>query len=99
VSGNDHDVSVAAVGPEDWRDLRAIRLEALRSEPAAYSSSYEETLSWPDKEWQRRLTNDHSMVLVARVLTRPIGMVGGYLSSDEGDDSVAVVFGVYVASE
>ena len=50
MSGNDEDVSVAAVGPEDWRDLRAIRLEALRPEPAAYSSSYEETLSWTDEE-------------------------------------------------
>jgi ribosomal protein S18 acetylase RimI-like enzyme len=99
VSGNDHDVSVAAVGPEDWRDLRAIRLEALRSEPAAYSSSYAETLARPDEHWQQRLANDHSVHLLARVQSRPIGMVGGYLGSDEGDDGVAVVFGMYVASE
>jgi ribosomal protein S18 acetylase RimI-like enzyme len=96
VSANDHDVSVIALGPRDWRDLRVIRLEALLSEPAAYSSTYEETLAWPDEEWRRRLANDHSVLLLARAQSRPIGMVGGYLGSDEGDDSVAQVFGMYV---
>jgi ribosomal protein S18 acetylase RimI-like enzyme len=96
VSRHDQELSVAALGPPDWQDLRAIRLEALRSEPAAYSSSYEETLTWPDEEWRRRLANDQSVLLLARVQNRPIGMVGGYLGSDEGDESIAVVFGMYV---
>jgi len=92
-------VTIVALGPRDWRDLRAIRLEALRSEPAAFSSSYEETLAWPDDVWKERLTNDHRLHLLAKTQNRPIGMVGGYLGSDEGDDSVAVVFGMYVTRE
>jgi ribosomal protein S18 acetylase RimI-like enzyme len=92
-------ISVVVLGPQDWRDLRAIRLEALRSEPAAYSSSFEETLARSDEHWQQRLASDHSVHLLARVQSRPIGMVGGYLGSDEGDESVAVVFGMYVARE
>jgi ribosomal protein S18 acetylase RimI-like enzyme len=92
-------ISVVVLGPQDWRDLRAIRLEALRSEPAAYSSSYEETIARSDEHWRQRLENNQSVHLLARVQNRPIGMIGGYLGSDEGDDSVAVVFGMYVASE
>jgi ribosomal protein S18 acetylase RimI-like enzyme len=92
-------VSVVVLGPRDWRDLRAIRLEALQSEPAAYSSSYEETLARSDEQWRQRLANDQSVHLLARAQRRPIGMVGGYPGSDEGDDSVAVVFGMYVARE
>ncbi|MCC2629035.1 MAG: family N-acetyltransferase [Thermomicrobiales bacterium] len=99
MSSNDRDVSVVVLGPRDWWDLRAIRLEALRSEPAAYSSSYEETLAWSAEDWRRRLANDRSVLLFARAQNRLIGMVGGYLGSDEGDDSVAVVFGMYVARE
>jgi ribosomal protein S18 acetylase RimI-like enzyme len=99
VSGSDHDVSVATLGPRDWQDLRAIRLEALRSEPAAYSSTYEETLAWSDEDWRQRLTNPRRMHLLARTQRRPIGIVGGYLGSDEGDESVAQVFGMYVTSE
>ncbi len=99
MSSNDPELSVAVAGPRDWRDVRAIRLEALQSEPVAYSASYEETLAWPDEHWRQRLANDQSMVFLARARSRPIGMVGGYLSSDEGDDSVAVVFGTYVTHE
>ena len=71
----------------------------MQSEPAAYSSSYEETLGRSEEHWQQRLANDQSVHLLARAQGRPIGMVGGYLGSDEGDDSVAVVFGMYVASQ
>src|SRR5215208_948276 len=92
-------ISVVVLGPRDWRDLRAIRLEALRSEPAAYSSSYKETLAWSDEDWRRRLTSDHRLHLLARAQNRPIGIVGGYLGSDEGNESVAVVFGMYVTGE
>ena len=92
-------ISVVVLGPRDWRDLRAIRLEALRSEPAAFSSSYEETLAWSDEDWRRRLANPRRMHLLARAQRRPIGIVGGYLGSDEGDESVAQVFGMYVTSE
>jgi GNAT superfamily N-acetyltransferase len=34
--------------------------------------------------------------VLARVQNRPIGMVGGYLGSDEEDECIAVVFGMYV---
>src|SRR5215211_3831455 len=92
-------ISVVVLGPRDWRDLRAIRLEALRSEPAAFSSTYEETLAWSDEDWRQRLANDERMHLLARVQSCPIAIVGSYLGSDDGDESVAVVFGMYVTSE
>lgn len=99
MSGIDHEISVVALGPQDWRELRAIRLEALRSEPAAYSSSYEATRAWSDDVWRRRLADDRRLQLLARVQGHPIGIVGGYLGSDEGNDSVAMVFGMFVTSE
>jgi ribosomal protein S18 acetylase RimI-like enzyme len=79
--------------------LQAIRLEALRSEPAAFSSSYEETLAWSDDVWRRRLADDHRVHLLARAQSRPIGIVGAYLGSDDGDESIAVVFGMFVTKE
>jgi ribosomal protein S18 acetylase RimI-like enzyme len=51
------------------------------------------------EDWRRRLTSDRRLHLLARAQNRPIGIVGGYLGSDEGDESVAVVFGMYVARE
>jgi GNAT superfamily N-acetyltransferase len=92
-------VMIVALQPEDWRELRAIRLEALRSAPEAFSSTYEETRLQPDEFWQRRLANDRAVHLIAREHERPIGMVGGYLGDDDGDQSVAVVFGMYVTQQ
>jgi len=66
VCGNDLDVSVATLGPQDWRDLRAIRLEALQSEPAAYSASYEEVIARLDEEWRRRPAANHNVHLLAK---------------------------------
>ena len=99
MSSHDHDRLVVALGPRDWRDLRAMRLEALRLEPAAFSSSHEETLAWPDDVWRRRLESERRLHLLAKCQNHPVGIVGGYLGSDDGDDSVAVVFGMYVTRE
>ncbi|MFN8594140.1 MAG: GNAT family N-acetyltransferase [Thermomicrobiales bacterium] len=76
--------------------LRTIRLEALRSEPQAFSSTYAETLLRPDAYWRDRLATDRGVTLVARSDQRPVGLVGGYFGSDEGDESVAVVVSMYV---
>jgi len=52
-----------------------------------------------DEEWRRRPADNHNVYLLARAQSCPIGMVEAYLGSDDSDDSVAVVFGMYVARE
>lgn len=89
-------VRVVVLEPQDWRAFKAIRLEALRSEPAAFSSTYAESRARPDESWPQRLADPRGMVLAAMAGRRPIGMVGAHRGSDEGDESVAVVFGMYV---
>jgi len=39
----------------DWREYKAIRLEALQAEPAAFASSYAEQVLFADEHWQNRL--------------------------------------------
>ncbi|MCV9997986.1 GNAT family N-acetyltransferase [Pararhizobium sp. YC-54] len=43
------------LGPGDLDIFRRIRLEALRTEPAAFASSAEDWEALPDAEWRRRL--------------------------------------------
>ncbi|MFE5588376.1 GNAT family N-acetyltransferase [Kitasatospora sp. NPDC056531] len=38
----------------EWRELRTIRLEALRDSPTAFSSSYDDAATLPDDVWQQR---------------------------------------------
>ena len=53
--------------------FRRIRLEALRSEPTFYASSYEDWVSLSVDEWQQRL---HDPVFVAFRDDEPVGMTG-----------------------
>src|SRR5262249_38820571 len=79
------------------REWRAIRLEALQSAPGAVLSTYEETIVWADGAWRHRLANDRAVYLIARGQGRPVGMVGGALEDDGGEQTSAVVFGMFVA--
>jgi ribosomal protein S18 acetylase RimI-like enzyme len=94
--GSEH-FGLSALSPEDWRDFKAVRLEALRSEPASFSSTYEETLAQPDDYWRGWLANPRCTILVARCGGQPVGVVGAYLGTADGDERVAVIFGMYVS--
>jgi len=93
------ELDVVKLGPRDWRDLKTFRLEALRTEPAAFSSTYAETVLRPDAHWRERLASTQSVTWMVRRDGRPIGMIGVHLGSDEGDPSVAVVVSMYVSQD
>jgi GNAT superfamily N-acetyltransferase len=88
-------VEIARLGPNDWPELRTIRLEALQREPAAYSSTYADWAHRPEEDWRCRLDRPNSVTLVARSDGRPIGMAGAILGVD-GEREVAMIVGMYV---
>jgi ribosomal protein S18 acetylase RimI-like enzyme len=88
-------VEVATLGPDNWRELRSIRLEALHREPAAFSSTYADWAARPAQDWRRRLDLPGGVTLVARSGGRPIGMAGAILGAD-GDRHAAMIVGMYV---
>lgn len=92
-----NDVEVARLGPSDWRELKAIRLEALLRDPAAFSSTYAESVVRPDDDWRQRLARTDSVTLVARAAGSPIGM-GGVIFGADGEADVAMIFGMYVTA-
>lgn len=50
-------VEIVRLGVEEWQAYRALRLEALRDEPQAFSSRYAEQVEYPDTFWQKRLAD------------------------------------------
>ena len=69
-------VEVLAVGPDDWRLWRRLRLAALAEAPAAFGSTLAEWSGPGDTEdrWRARLT-DVPLNLVLTVDGEPAGMV------------------------
>ncbi|HUZ40087.1 MAG TPA: GNAT family N-acetyltransferase [Acidimicrobiales bacterium] len=85
-------VSIRRCGPDDWRDLRAIRLEALADTPDAYGSTYEDTVSWSDAQWKDAATNQ--LYYLADRDGRVVGMVsGGFNDTHPG---TRWLYGMYV---
>ena len=46
-------ITIPHVG--EWKQLRALRLEALKSEPHAFKKSYEEEVMFSEGEWKQKL--------------------------------------------
>ena len=45
-------MKIKILTPEDWRQYKLVRLEALRDSPESFIASYEEEASWPDVNFQ-----------------------------------------------
>ena len=52
--GDVEQLEIRRVRPEDWRDLRALRLEALEDTPLGFLETLAEARAKPDEDWQAR---------------------------------------------
>jgi GNAT superfamily N-acetyltransferase len=89
---------VRRVRPDEWRDLRALRLRALADSPDAFGSTLAEKEAEPDATWQRRAGGDDAgITIVAEAAGRLVGMaVGGPAPIDEAR---AALYSMWVEPE
>ena len=50
-------IKFGSLSVEEWRKLKKIRLEAVKTNPKAFLNTYEEVLKYSDEKWQRYLEN------------------------------------------
>ena len=95
--------TIISLPPARWREAKQLRLEALRAEPAAFASSYEDELAFGDDVWIARLTSaferDGNLTFFAEVDSELVGMGGAHWSTKAKLRHVAEVYGVYVSPE
>jgi ribosomal protein S18 acetylase RimI-like enzyme len=85
-------ITIARLPPERWQDYQSLRLEALKNEPAAFGSSYEEEVTLAKEVWQKRIGN----ALFAVVKDKPVGMVVFVFSDRIKTKHIANIYGMYV---
>lgn len=51
---------IRAITPDDWREWRDLRLEALREAPHAFSATVSDWESAPEERWRQRLSGTHA---------------------------------------
>lgn len=88
-------IEVKKLSDDRWKDYQDLRLAALKSDPIAFGSSYEEEIIISEEEWKKRIKN----TLFALLNDKPIGMIVYIFDSKLKTKHVANIFGVYVKKE
>jgi GNAT superfamily N-acetyltransferase len=98
------DVTVRALGEDDWATYRQMRLAALQESPDAFVSTYEEESAYEEDFWRLRMRR--SIRLLAERDDRPVGVasLGDAISVDDDVvqkalSSVAELFAMWVEPE
>ena len=78
------DIDVVRLRPDDWRQYRTVRLEALRDAPVAFGSTLAKEQQFDEATWRSRL--ETGAVFVARTPdsdeTEPAGLIGVFHDAD-----------------
>jgi len=76
--------------PEDWRELRALRMRALADAPDAFLTTLDEARARADSEW--RAWAESTVIFVDDEFT---GMAGGFVQ----ENGVPMLIGMWVAPD
>jgi GNAT superfamily N-acetyltransferase len=83
--------------PEEWRELRALRLEMLADEPLAYVESLASARQVTEEEWQDRAVRYTAPGSLNLVAARPadghwVGTMSAYVDPDRGRPWLVAVY-------
>lgn len=88
------DITVRALGEDEWETFRQVRLSALRESPEAFVASHEEESALPESAWHERMRR--STRLLAEQADGPVGVAS--VSTGHGESGLqADLFGLWVS--
>lgn len=82
---------------DEWGALRDIRLEALKTEPGVYTSTYQKEKDLSEERWRDTAQSDNCVVF-GLFADKPIGMIGIATLGDDPSGESAVLWGTYIKS-
>ncbi len=90
------EIAVFKLEPKDWNKYREIRLEALKEEPRAFNSDFEEAKTFPSSHWEEALKDTNSIFVFAKYDDKVIGLMHLTLNELDEPSYVVVVHSAYV---
>ncbi len=88
------EISVRALGEDEWEQYRAVRLEALQESPEAFAATLEQEQGSDESLWRARMVR--SVRLLAEVDGRAVGVASVGEVKAEDAPTVAELFGLWV---
>lgn len=98
ITGNDkisEGIRIGELNPENFKDFRSLRLEALKTVSEAFGSSFEEESAFSEEIWKSRIPN----MLFAFHGNSLIGMIGFLVRGRLKTRHVADIFSFYVVEQ
>ncbi|RYG48161.1 N-acetyltransferase [bacterium] len=93
-------ISIRKLQPDEWPLYKALRLEALATDPQAYGSTLAENVNRPNDYWRGRLetsfADDEQALLFAMFERRAVGMIGTFPAPEA---NTAHLISMYVTGE
>jgi len=89
------DVTVRALGPEDWQAYRELRLRALAEAPTAFTNTAEQEQGFDEALWRARMTRSTRLLASADDAAEG-GAAVGIVSVGQAEPDVAELFGMWV---
>lgn len=89
------EVDVRWISPDQWKIYRELRLDAIRSEPSAFGTSYEEEKDYPEEIWRGRVAN----TLFAFVEGKAVGLIGHVRQSRIKQRHIVNIVSFYVKED
>jgi ribosomal protein S18 acetylase RimI-like enzyme len=86
-------IDVRRAVPDEWAEVREIRLRALADSPFAFASTLQREQAFGEADWRARLGNGHSWL--CRSAGRAVGLVSSF--SDEAHPSARHLVSMWVA--
>lgn len=71
-------IDVQAIGPDDWKTWRELRLAALEEAQFAFGSQLADWIDAPEERWRERLSVTGAYQVIASIDGTPAGMAGGF---------------------
>ena len=87
------DITVRALGEDDWETYRSVRLAALRESPEAFVATAEEEQAFDEAYWRSRM--NRSVRLVAERSGEAVGVVS-VGTAKASDSNAGELFGLWV---
>lgn len=88
-------MEIRTVRPDEWRELRTLRLRALVDAPDAFGATYDEEAADPDEAWQFRANRpDATMIVAVDAAGAFVGMGSGGTTPDHPES--AAIYGMWV---
>ena len=92
------DITVRALGEDEWEQYRSVRLNALEESPEAFVATADEERAFDEDFWRNRMRR--SQRLLAEQDGAPVGVASVGQATREGEKDnakVAELFGLWVA--